>query len=132
MPTRPKVVIADDNPILRMCVVDLLGSIALDLCQVDTAHALRSTLAAGRFDAVVTDVRMPGGSGLDVLRERRAAGDSTPFVVMTGSSPEEMSERVRGVDHVFILSKPFTCEELHAALASALGIGCDLRTLRVS
>jgi len=125
MPTRPQVVVADDNRALRMCVVDLLAPIAVDIVEVASTHELRSLMETGRFDAVITDVRMPGGSGIDVLRDRRAAGDPTPFVVMTGACPEDMAARVRHFDSVIVLPKPFTVEDLHAALAHALGRGLD-------
>jgi two-component system, OmpR family, response regulator MprA len=74
-------------------------------------------------DAVILDLMLPGGDGLDMLRELRAAGDQTPVLVL--SAKASMSERVSGLDAGAddYLPKPFGIEELLARVRALLKRG---------
>ena len=80
------------------------------------AQAAAATLASERFDAVLLDVGLPKGSGLDVLRGLRARGDATPVIVITAR--DALEDRVAGLDAGAddYLVKPFELEELNARL----------------
>jgi len=119
MPRSLRIVLADDNPPLRFCVLDLLSPLGVDVTELDDGDQLQRLLAKAQFDLVITDVRMPGVQGVDVLRGRRAAGDCTPFVVMTGA-PDELDDQLAGLSRVVVLGKPFTLEELHSAVDRAI------------
>jgi len=79
------------------------------------AWASRST-----FDALVLDIMIPGRDGLSVLRHLRAAGNSTPILLLTArSSPDERVEGLNlGADDY--LPKPFYTEELVARLKAII------------
>jgi DNA-binding response OmpR family regulator len=78
-------------------------------------EALR-LIAERRFDAVILDVMVPGGSGYDVLAEIRGTGDGVPVLILTAR--DEVSDRVdglnRGADDYLV--KPFAFAELLARL----------------
>jgi CheY-like chemotaxis protein len=116
---RPRFVVAEDSPALRMCVVDLLGP-AVEVTEADNGAALLALLSRLTFDLVITDIRMPRISGVDVLRARRQQGDVTPFVLMSGS-PLRRGE-LDGVTGAIFLDKPFTHETLNEAVARAMAI----------
>ncbi|WP_145105809.1 response regulator [Cereibacter sediminicola] len=80
----------------------------------------RAALLAGRFDAMVLDLMLPDGSGLDLLVEVRSAGLAVPVLVLTAR--DRLDDRVRGLDLGAddYLGKPFELEELAARLR-ALG-----------
>ncbi len=80
----------------------------------------RGALAAGQFDAVVLDLMLPDGSGLDLLAELRAARDPVPVLVLTAR--DRPADKVRGLDLGAddYLGKPFELTELAARLR-ALG-----------
>ena len=84
------------------------------------AQAATATLASERFDAVLLDVGLPKGSGLDVLRELRARGDATPVIVITAR--DALEDRVAGLDAGAddYLVKPFELEELNARLRAVM------------
>ncbi len=88
----------------------------------DAACAL-DRVRTGRVDLVVSDLMMPDKTGLDVLKEMRAAGITIPLVMITGyASLENALESMRhgAVDY---LPKPFTLAELRAAIARGLRAG---------
>ncbi|MEO6029781.1 MAG: response regulator transcription factor [Candidatus Binatia bacterium] len=77
-------------------------------------------VASNRFDAVILDVVVPGGSGYDVLRRLRADGDDAPVLMLTAR--DRVQDRVdgleRGADDYLV--KPFAFAELVARLRALL------------
>jgi DNA-binding response OmpR family regulator len=77
-------------------------------------------LADARFDVVILDLMVPGGSGYDVLRHLRAAGDDVPVLILTAR--DEITDRVdgleRGADDYLV--KPFAFAELLARVRAIL------------
>ena len=71
------------------------------------------------FDLVVTDIRMPGKSGLDALSELRRAGSHSRFVVIT-AFPEDATERRIGELDATLLAKPFSLGEFRAFMKTIL------------
>ena len=71
-------------------------------------------------DVVLTDLQLPGESGLDLLlalRERRSA---TPAIVMTGSDDAELISRAFELGATTVLRKPYSPEWLRATVGAAL------------
>ncbi|MDM0118800.1 response regulator [Variovorax arabinosiphilus] len=80
------------------------------------AATAESLLAAGDYDAVVLDLRLPDRHGLALLVDLRAAGNRTPVLVLTAEG--SVQDRVRGLNAGAddFLGKPFAIEELEARL----------------
>jgi DNA-binding NtrC family response regulator len=110
-----RVALADDNRVLRLCIRELLARMHVDVVEAASGRELARILADGHFDAVIADVRMPDGGGVDVLKERRAAGDATAFVMMTGAGDHAVTD-AQALPVTAVLLKPFSREELRAAL----------------
>jgi len=121
MKERLLVVVAEDYLPLRLCVCELLVAMGAAVIEVGNGDELFSVLEREQVDVVVTDVRMSGTSGLDVLRRRRASGDRTPFVLMSGSVAG-LDQRVSGCDAVVLLEKPFTEDALEAVVQRAVAM----------
>jgi CheY-like chemotaxis protein len=69
--------------------------------------------AGGRhLDLILTDIQMPGPTGLELIELFREAGEQAPVLVMTGYNDQETARRLRerGIEH--FLDKPFEEEEL--------------------
>ena len=88
--------------------------IALDW--VKSAEEAAQILVRKTYDLMVLDIGLPGKSGVDFLRERRAAGDTTPVLFLTARSSVE--DRVTGLDSGGddYLVKPFAFAELLARI----------------
>jgi two-component system, OmpR family, response regulator MprA len=112
--------VVDDDAAVREALALVLGLDGFDVTTAaDGREALR-TLSAGRPDAVVLDVLMPGIDGLELCRRIRATGDRTPVLMLTARA--EVSERVAGLEAGAddYLAKPFAREELIARLRALL------------
>lgn len=93
---------------LQMCgfTVDAVTSVA-------DAHA---AIDADSFDAIILDLMLPDGSGLDVLATMRRSGDRTPVLLLTAK--DEVADRIAGLDCGAddYLGKPFDLDEVAARL----------------
>ncbi|MDK3018899.1 response regulator [Pseudodonghicola flavimaris] len=87
---------------------------------VETCADARHALTLDRFEALVLDMMLPDGSGLDLLRELRAAGSDLPVLILTAR--DGLEDRVAGLDTGAddYLGKPFELQELAARLRALL------------
>jgi PAS domain S-box-containing protein len=116
-----RVLLVEDEEAVRRATERALRRIGYDVATADGAMAADALLEPGHaFAAVVSDVMMPGATGLDLLRNVRARGDRTPFLFVSGYSSESL-EGVLGTDSaVSVLPKPWTVGELAARVRSAI------------
>ncbi|MGH7843318.1 MAG: response regulator, partial [Candidatus Binataceae bacterium] len=93
-----------------------LGEAGFAVMSAGSAEAAERAVAGGEFTAIVLDLRLPGKDGLEFLRGLRAAGDTTPVLILTARG--ELDERVSGLDAGAddYLAKPFAFPELVARL----------------
>ena len=111
-----RVLAVEDDRILREGLVEglALEGIMVDAVgDIDHARAAAKTYA---HDAIVLDIGLPDGSGLDLVREWRAAGRATPILLLTARNMAE--DRIAGLDLGAddYLGKPFDLGELAARL----------------
>ncbi|HET8725362.1 MAG TPA: sigma-54 dependent transcriptional regulator [Anaeromyxobacteraceae bacterium] len=116
---RPRVLVVDDNPEMARMLCDALSD-GYDARPESHGPRAVELLSTEGFDAVVTDLRMPGADGLDVLAASRATSADRPVIVMTAHSAVDTAvESIRrGAYHY--LTKPFKVDELRLFLARAL------------
>jgi DNA-binding NtrC family response regulator len=73
-----------------------------------------------RFDAVLSDERMPGLSGLELAARLKAVRSTLPVVIATGYGGPDLEQRARAVGVAEIVSKPYTLAALSQALSRTL------------
>jgi two-component system response regulator HydG len=115
------VLVIDDEPSMGEMVVDGLAERGYEATSVSSSkEAARLLESATDFDAVVTDLRMPGVDGLEILSIAKRAAPSRPVIVMTAySAVDSAIESIRrGAYHY--LTKPFKADELSLFLERAL------------
>jgi DNA-binding NtrC family response regulator len=99
----------------------LLRSISYDVVITDGPGGL-DRIAHEEFDAVVTDLRMPGVDGFGILDAVRSKSPSTPVIVMSGSAEVPDAVRAMRSGARDFLVKPVDLKCLEEALATALGL----------
>lgn len=109
----------DDETLGRGITMALTGPETSVVCRPSLAKA-RETLAEDRFDLLILDVNLPDGSGLDLLRQIRAGGDTTPVILLTANDLEldEVTGLEAGADDY--ITKPFTLAVLRARVNAQL------------
>jgi two-component system, OmpR family, response regulator len=117
-------VIEDSPPTRELLEGSLVGAGHAVILAARVSSALR-LVAEEEFDILIVDIMLPDGNGLDLCREIRAMGVTTPILFLTARG--EVGDRVAGLDAGGddYLRKPFALAELHArirALARRQGL----------
>jgi DNA-binding response OmpR family regulator len=123
----PRVIVAEDDPEMRALVVEALRKDGYVVSDVANGGRLLVTLArefshgAGgdAFDLMVSDLRMPVCSGLEIVEQLRAARCRMPIVLMTAFGDEATRQRARRLA-TLLMDKPFQLAELRSAVACLL------------
>jgi len=116
-----KVLLCDDEEALCRGMARLLRSVAYDVVTTDGPGGLQK-LGQENFDAVVTDLRMPGVDGFGILDAVRTRSPMTPVIVMSGSAEVTDAVRAMRAGARDFLVKPVELKSLEEVLASALGL----------
>ncbi|BCR03120.1 hypothetical protein DESUT3_01890 [Desulfuromonas versatilis] len=121
------VILVDDDPLVREVGVRLLGEAGYSVQPFESGQAALDLLRSGaEVDMVLSDIKMPGMSGIQLLEEIRAFDQQTPVILMTGYAEVEMAVAAiqKGVFD-FIL-KPYNPPQLLHSVEKAI----DMRRLR--
>ncbi len=118
---KPRVMVVDDDLALAETLRDGLVDRDFDAFAIGSGKEAAKRIPNEDFDALVTDLRMPGTDGLDLLAVSRQVAPDRPVIVMTAYSAVETAvESIRrGAYHY--LTKPFKADELALFLDKALG-----------
>ncbi len=110
--------LVEDHPQVRALVADALVQIGYEVISSEDGRAARRQLDARSepFDALVTDMIMPGESGLDLVRVFTERFPEARAVIMSGYAEEETGRLSELPPRVRFLQKPFSIEELARAL----------------
>jgi DNA-binding response OmpR family regulator len=115
-----KILIVEDEPGLREVIKE---SLEKEKYLVETAHDFRSGLdkvGVYDYDCILVDIMLPGGSGLELLRELKSLGKQEAVIII--SAKDSVDDKVAGLDLGAddYLAKPFHLAELHARVKSAI------------
>ncbi|KLK89654.1 hypothetical protein AA309_30155 [Microvirga vignae] len=116
----PVIAVVDDEEAIRDALSDLLQVMGYSCQAFDRAKAFLAADAPGRFDCLITDIRMPGISGLELLQLLKATGSTMPVIVVTSlNDPSIRSRALESGAHAY-LTKPVTDDVLLQSLKTAL------------
>ena len=115
-----KILIVEDERKLGQFIQKGLQEASYTAVLAVTCAAAETALAEAHYDAIVLDIGLPDGSGLDVLRRWRRSGFAEPVIIL--SARDQVQDRVAGLNLGAddYLPKPFSFEELLARLRSLL------------
>jgi DNA-binding NtrC family response regulator len=123
MPYQPKILVADDERSIRLMLETGLTLNGFRVTGVRTGHEALEAASTKQFDAVLSDIFMPDGGGLDLVDSLRAADPQIPIVLMTAKASVQVA--VEAVDRgaTDFIGKPFEI----AAVVSLLGRHLEAR-----
>jgi CheY-like chemotaxis protein len=117
-PGPARILVVDDAATIREVCAELIRDLGYEVDVVADAGEALDRLRTERFDAVVTDIMMPGMDGWQLMAAAIREQPMLRLVVMTGAAVEGDRERALALG-VPLLQKPFTREELREALQVA-------------
>lgn len=122
MPNEVVVHVVDDDIAVRQSLSFLLASEGLPVRLYESASALLESVKDAADGCVVTDVRMPGIDGIELLRRLKARGSTLPVIVMTGHADVPLAIAAMKEGAADFIEKPFDDELLLAAVRAALAM----------
>lgn len=114
------VLCVDDEPVVLSLMTRLLERMGCDVSSASGPIEALALFDQGRFDLVLTDIRMPGMDGHAFLTEIRARDAEIPVVVASGNASLDNAIRALRDGASGMLLKPFTGEEFQAEISAAL------------
>lgn len=109
----------DDDEDVRRSLAFLLGTAGLAVLVYESADRFLEQYPAGQRALVVTDVRMPGMDGLELLKRLRALDGRVPVIMMTGHADVPLAVEAMKAGAADFIEKPFSDDVLVAAIRSA-------------
>ncbi len=115
-----RILVIEDDAVLRDGLSVGLGLAGFTVDSVETCAEADAALLSNDFDALVLDLMLPDGSGLDVLKALRLRQQDIPVLLLTAR--DEVGDRIKGLDSGAddYLGKPFDLDEVAARLRALL------------
>src|SRR6185436_15399636 len=114
------ILVVDDEPVVQDAVRWLLRAQGYDVDTVGNGEEALSRIAQHEFDVVVSDIKMPGLNGLDVLERSRALKPNLSVILMTGYASVETAIEALRLGATDYLRKPFELDDLTLSVERAL------------
>ena len=117
-----RLLLVDDEPYVGLVLQPRLEAAGFDVVLARTLADARAAMAGSLPDALLLDLHLPDGSGVDLLRDlrRQAGGAALPVVVLTAEGEDRVLAEL-GRLGAAVLAKPFSPSKLTAQLAGMLG-----------
>jgi two-component system, LuxR family, response regulator FixJ len=112
MPPRGRVYIVDDDEAMRDSLQFLLGSADFTVTLFETASSFLDALPGLDYGCVVSDVRMPGIDGIELLQHLKASQLKFPVIIMTGHGDIRLAVEAMKLGAMDFLEKPFEDDRL--------------------
>jgi two-component system response regulator FixJ len=132
-----RVYVIDDDEAVRDSLDFLLGSADFHVTLFESAQNFLDTLPGIDFGCVVSDVRMPGIDGIELLKRLKAGSSMFPVVIMTGHGDVPLAVEAMKLGAMDFLEKPFEDDRLIGMIEAALrqaepGVKSEAITLEIT
>ncbi|MGY2934226.1 two-component system response regulator FixJ [Bradyrhizobium sp. GM6.1] len=123
MTTKGTIYVIDDDEAMRDSLNFLLDSAGFGVTLFDNAQSFLDALPGLAFGCVVSDVRMPGIDGIELLKRLKAQRSRFPILIMTGHGDVPLAVEAMKLGAMDFLEKPFEDDRLVAMIESAIREG---------
>ena len=116
------ILIVDDEPIVRESIRDWLKASGYEVETADSGEAAMELVEKKDYSVVVMDVRLPGRTGISVLKDIKALKPQIKSIVITAYPSEEMSAEARKFGAVDYLIKPVNPDDLEKLINATISM----------
>lgn len=126
---RARVLVAEDDDAFRSLLLATLRSAGHGAVELEDGLELKDYLSLAKAkllplpDLVLTDLRMPGATGLEVIRQARANGLTCPIVLLTAFPAPEVFDEAEAIGKVTVLGKPIELDQITACVDDLVARG---------
>jgi FixJ family two-component response regulator len=119
------IAVIDDDDSFRVALVESLCSFGFETSGYSSARDFIARNGQRLYRVIVTDVHMPGMSGLDLIRHLSASGSKIPVVLITAHCEAGLEARAAAAGAAGSLEKPFEINDLIKCIEGAVGPSAD-------
>jgi FixJ family two-component response regulator len=119
VPRNLEIAVIDDDESFRIALVESLSSLGYGTSGYASAEDYVCVVLGKPFDCIVTDVHMPGMSGLDLMKHLATRGSTIPVILITARSDSNVKAKAAAAGAVCLLRKPFEINELITCIEGA-------------
>lgn len=120
MTTQARVLVVDDDPVVAKSIDRVLSAKGYAVISAHDGPEALAKLAREDYDAVFTDIRMPGMDGLEVAARIKATRPWLPVVIVTGYGSPASEARAREIGVAGFLNKPLSPEMIEGSAREAV------------
>jgi FixJ family two-component response regulator len=120
MPEGPLIAVVDDDKSIRSATQNLLNSAGFSTFAFEDAKGFLGSPIRANVECLVTDMRMPGMTGLELHEHLVATGVAIPTVIISAHPEKLARDRARKAGITCFLAKPFAADELLECVRKAL------------
>ena len=117
---RTKTLVVDDEEIVRSFLIDVLTDEGYHVAAVASGEEAIKLLTREEFDLIITDIKMPGTDGMEVLRVAKARDPNQNVIVMTGYASTETAVESMKLGAADYITKPFNLDQIKIVVAKTL------------
>jgi DNA-binding NtrC family response regulator len=114
------ILIVDDEPIVRESIRDWLKDAGYQVCTAESGEEALKLMESQDFSILVLDVRLPGKTGIQILKEIKALKPHVKSIVITAYPSVELAVEVMKLGAVDYLIKPIAPDELEKLIRETL------------
>jgi DNA-binding NtrC family response regulator len=120
MKKKKNILIVDDDQAMRLALAESLQSCGYDVESVENGADAFAIFAKKKFDLVVSDMRMPGMTGMEVLRGVKKMSSTVPVIMITAYGTVSTAVEAMKEGAAEFIMKPFSLDDLEAAVKNVL------------
>ncbi len=114
------VLVIDDDPRVLSLICEIMEDIPIQYKSAESAENARVILETVKIDLIVSDIRMPGETGVDLLRWCRKTHNDVPFILVSGQADTKLIAEALNLGAKSFLRKPFSIDSLKNEVNGAL------------
>jgi FixJ family two-component response regulator len=120
VPRDLEIAIIDDDESFRIALVESLSSLGFEADGYACAEDYVGTMGSKSFHCIVTDIHMPGMSGLELMKHLAARGLTIPVVLITARPDRNLEAKAAAAGAACLLRKPFEIDDLVECIEAAV------------
>lgn len=107
-----KVLIVDDEPEIRLVLIDMIGDLFAEAHAVTNGHEAFEFIKNHNIDLILTDVQMPGMSGIELVRRIQEEKIKSPVIILLSGQLEITEKTALDLGAAALLHKPYKIKDL--------------------
>ena len=109
-----RILIVDDEEIMRSFLLDVFVDEGYDLDSAANGEEALEKISSNFYQLIITDIRMPGVDGTEVLKKAKEINPQTEVIIITGYASPQIKQKCQKLGAAYYIAKPFQINQIRA------------------